>query len=65
MPPEGAHSPPGERARGDVQNLVDELRDQVRYLERQVEEEPEARRRTDTLLARLMDHVAELEKREG
>jgi hypothetical protein len=31
-------------------DLVDELRDRVRYLERQVEEERDARRRADTLL---------------
>jgi hypothetical protein len=41
--------------------LVEELRDRVRYLERQVEEEREARRRADTLLAKLMDRVPELE----
>jgi len=41
--------------------LVDELRDRVRYLERQVEEERDARRRADTLLARLMDRVPEIE----
>jgi hypothetical protein len=41
--------------------LVDELRDRVRYLESQVEEERDARRRADTLLARLMDRVPELE----
>jgi excisionase family DNA binding protein len=41
--------------------LVEELRDRVRYLERQVEEERDARRRADTLLARLMDRVPELE----
>ena len=41
--------------------LVEELRDRVRYFERQVEEEREARRRADTLLARLMDRVPELE----
>jgi hypothetical protein len=45
--------------------LVDELRDRVRYLERQVEEEREARRRADTLLARLMDRVPELEAPQG
>ena len=42
-------------------DLVEELRDRVRYLERQVEEERDARRRADTLLARLMDRVPELE----
>jgi hypothetical protein len=45
--------------------LVDELRDRVRYLERQVEEERDARRRADTLLARLMDRVPELESPES
>ena len=33
--------------------LVEELRDRVSYLERQVEEEREARRRADTILAQL------------
>jgi hypothetical protein len=37
--------------------LVEELRDRVRYLERQVEEERSARYRADELLARLMDRV--------
>ena len=41
--------------------LLEELRERVRYLERQVEEERDARRRADTLLARLMDRVPELE----
>jgi hypothetical protein len=49
------------RERGRDHDLVDELRDRVRYLERQVEEERDARRRADTLLARLMDRVPELE----
>jgi hypothetical protein len=48
-------------AQGGFHKLVDELRDRVRYLERQVEKEREARRRADTLLARLMDPVPELE----
>jgi hypothetical protein len=33
----------------------------VRYLERQVEEEREARRRADMLLARLVERVPEIE----
>jgi hypothetical protein len=33
----------------------------IRYLEEQVEEEREARRRADTLLASLMDRMPELE----
>jgi hypothetical protein len=47
--------PPGEAP------LVDELRDRIRYLERQVEEERDARRRADTLLAQLMQRIPELE----
>jgi hypothetical protein len=41
--------------------LVEELRERIRYLERQVEEERDARRRADTLLARMMDRLPELE----
>ena len=37
------------------------MRERIRYLECQVEEEREARRRADTLLARLMDRLPELE----
>ena len=44
-----------------TEELLEELRERVRYLERQVEEERDARRRADTLLARLMDRVPELE----
>jgi predicted nucleic acid-binding Zn-ribbon protein len=47
-----------EHARDD---LVDELRDRVRYLESQIEEERDARRRADTLLAQLMQRIPELE----
>ena len=49
------------RSETDREELVDELRDRVRYLERQVEEERDARRRADTLLAQLMQRVPELE----
>ena len=48
--------------RGD---LVEELRDRIAYLERQVEEERDARRRADTLLARMMDRVPQLEAPES
>ncbi len=45
--------------------LVEELRDRVRYLERQLDQEREARteerRRHDTLLAQLMQRIPELE----
>jgi len=50
---------------GDEGDLVDELRDRVRYLERQVEEERDARRRADTLLAQLMQRIPELEAPQG
>jgi excisionase family DNA binding protein len=46
---------------GRTDELVEELRDRVRYLERQVEEERSARFRADQLLARLMERVPELE----
>jgi len=42
-----------------VSGLVDELHDRIRYLERQVEEEREARRRADTILAQLSQANAE------
>jgi hypothetical protein len=45
----------------DQGEIVVELRDRIAYLERPVEEERDARRRADTLLARLMDRVPELE----
>jgi len=41
--------------------LYEEMQARIRYLESQVEEEREARRRADTLLARLMDRLPELE----
>jgi excisionase family DNA binding protein len=43
------------------ERLYQEMQDRIRYLELQVEEEREARRRADTLLARLMDRMPELE----
>jgi hypothetical protein len=66
----GATDQPNARARptneatreagGD--RLYEEMRERIAYLERQVEEEREARRRADTLLvARLMDRLPELE----
>jgi excisionase family DNA binding protein len=49
--------------------LVEELRDRVRYLERQLDQEREARteerRRHDTLLAQLMQRIPELEAPQG
>ena len=46
---------------GERDLLYEEMRERIAYLERQVEEEREARRRADTLLARLMDSVPALE----
>jgi hypothetical protein len=40
---------------GDRDLLYQEQRERIAYLECQVEEEREARRRADTLLARLME----------
>jgi TolA-binding protein len=45
------------RTAHDEDALVEELRDRIRYLERQVEEERNARYRADELLARLMDRA--------
>jgi hypothetical protein len=47
------------------EDLAGALRDRIRYLERQVEEEREARRRADTLLAQLVQRVPELEAARG
>ena len=57
--PHGVHGDEAERKGED--RLYREMRERIAYLERQVEEEREARRRADTLLARLMDRVPELE----
>jgi hypothetical protein len=46
---------------GASELLYEVMRERIAYLERQVEEERDARRRGDTLLARLMDRVPELE----
>jgi len=56
-----ASSTPSGAGVGDRDLLYQEQRERIAYLERQVEEEREARRRADTLLARLMDRVPELE----
>jgi excisionase family DNA binding protein len=54
-----AQAQPTNRPGEDL--LYQEMQDRIRYLERQVEEEREARRRADTLLARLMDRMPEIE----
>ena len=48
----------GRRQDSDSE-MVEELRDRIAYLERQVEEEREARRRADTILAQLSAATAE------
>jgi hypothetical protein len=53
--------PSGTPSGTDRDELVAELRNRIAYLEHQVEVEQEARRRADTLLARLMDQLPELE----
>jgi hypothetical protein len=58
---EGRVDPSVDAVHPDAQHgegaLVEELRDRIHYLERQVEEERNARYRADELLARLMDRV--------
>jgi hypothetical protein len=56
--PHGVHE---EAERKGEDRLYREMQARIAYLERQVDEEREARRRADTLLARLMDRVPELE----
>jgi hypothetical protein len=49
----------GPDSTGQQGELLNEVRDRIRYLERQVEEEREARRRADTILAQLSQANAE------
>jgi hypothetical protein len=58
-PTNDVHAESSPEAAGPA--LVGEMRERIRYLERQVEEEREARRRADTLLAQLMQRIPELE----
>jgi hypothetical protein len=62
-PPTGhrpADDQTSDQARPDEgEDMVGELRDRIRYLERQVEEERESRRRADTILAQLSAANAE------
>jgi len=51
-----------ERDQSRDSDVVDELRERVAYLERQVEEEREARRRADTILAQLSQANTELSR---
>ncbi len=55
---DAVHGLPAEAAGDDP--LYREMQARIAYLEGQVAEEREARRRADTLLARLMDRVPEL-----
>lgn len=61
VPPSGTTDGTPSSPNGASELLYEEMRERIAYLERQVEEEREARRRGDTLLARLMDRVPELE----
>ena len=55
---EGRQDTAGRR-QASGSEMVEELRDRIAYLERQVEEEHEARRRADTILAQLSAANAE------
>ena len=61
QPPTGQQPADDQTRPDDREGIVGELRDRIQYLERQVEEEREARRRADTLLAQLMQRIPELE----
>jgi hypothetical protein len=61
--PHGVHGDEAERKGED--RLYREMRERIAYLERQVEEERDARRRADTLLAQLMQRIPELEAPPG
>ena len=54
-----ANQPAQDGEPSDQPGLVEELRDRVAYLERQVEEEREARRRADLILGQLSQATAE------
>src|SRR3712207_6024303 len=56
-----SETPYGTPSSPERELLYEEMRERIAYLEHQIEEEREARRRVDTLLARLMDRVPELE----
>jgi hypothetical protein len=59
QPPTG-QQPADDQPRPDArEDIVGELRDRIHYLERQMEEEREARRRADTILAQLSAANAE------
>ncbi len=56
----GSDAGQDDRAGTRTPDMFEELRDRISYLERQVEEEREARRRADLLLARFVERVPEL-----
>ncbi len=56
----GSDAGQDHRAGTRTPDMFEELRDRIAYLERQVEEEREARRRADLLLARFVERVPEL-----
>src|SRR5215212_410175 len=58
--PATSYQPADDQPRpDDREGIVGELRDRIQYLEHQVEEEREARRRADTILAQLSAANAE------
>jgi hypothetical protein len=59
MPRQDAGQDTAGRRQDGGSEMVEELRDRIAYLERQVEEEREARRRADTILAQLSAANAE------
>ena len=59
QPPTGQQPADDQTRPDDRTGIVGELRGRIQYLERQVEEEREARRRADTILAQLSAANAE------
>ncbi len=59
MPRQDTDQDTAGRRQASGSEMVEELRDRIAYLERQVEEEREARRRADTILAQLSAATAE------
>jgi hypothetical protein len=59
MPRQDTDQDTAGRRQASGSEMVEELRDRIAYLEHQVEEEREARRRADTILAQLSAATAE------
>ena len=65
MPRQDTDQDTAGRRQDSGSRMVEELRDRIAYLERQVEEEREARRRADTILAQLSAATAEQARTNG